>query len=80
MEKDLNIQFYDELADDYHLIFDNWNEAMSKQASTLQEIIKTYAAADASTILDCACGIGTQPIGLAALGYHVWGTDLIEQN
>ncbi|MEN5231491.1 class I SAM-dependent methyltransferase [Sphingobacterium faecium] len=76
MEKDLNIQFYDELADDYHLIFDNWNEAISKQASTLQQIIKTYAAADASTILDCACGIGTQAIGLAALGYQVWGTDL----
>lgn len=76
MEKDLNIQFYDELADDYHLIFDNWNEAMSKQASTLQQIIKTSAVADASTILDCACGIGTQAIGLAALGYQVWGTDL----
>lgn len=76
MEKDLNRQFYDELAEDYHLIFDSWDDAMSKQALTLQQIIQTYAATDASTILDCACGIGTQAIGLAALGYQVRGTDL----
>jgi 2-polyprenyl-3-methyl-5-hydroxy-6-metoxy-1,4-benzoquinol methylase len=25
---------------------------------------------------DCACGIGTQVIGLAAAGYHVSGSDL----
>jgi SAM-dependent methyltransferase len=27
-------------------------------------------------VLDCACGIGTQAIGLARLGYRVRGTDL----
>jgi SAM-dependent methyltransferase len=31
------------------------------------------AAAD---VLDCACGIGTQAIGLARLGYRVRGTDV----
>jgi len=29
-------------------------------------------------ILDCACGIGTQAIGLAALGYCVTASDLSE--
>lgn len=29
-----------------------------------------------ATILDCACGIGTQAIGLAALGYSVTASDL----
>lgn len=27
-------------------------------------------------ILDCACGIGTQTLGLAGAGYRVHGTDL----
>ena len=27
-------------------------------------------------ILDCACGIGTQAIGLAAVGYNVTGSDI----
>ena len=27
-------------------------------------------------ILDCACGIGTQAIGLASLGYNVTGSDI----
>jgi 2-polyprenyl-3-methyl-5-hydroxy-6-metoxy-1,4-benzoquinol methylase len=26
--------------------------------------------------LDCTCGIGTQALGLAALGYSVVGTDI----
>jgi 2-polyprenyl-3-methyl-5-hydroxy-6-metoxy-1,4-benzoquinol methylase len=27
-------------------------------------------------VLDCTCGIGTQALGLAALGYEVEGTDI----
>ena len=27
-------------------------------------------------MLDCACGIGTQAIGLAALGYNVTASDI----
>jgi SAM-dependent methyltransferase len=34
------------------------------------------ALPDAADVLDCACGIGTQAIGLARLGYRVRGTDL----
>ncbi len=76
MEKDPNIQFYNELSEDYHLIFDSWEDAVKRQALILQHIITEYAKPDAATVLDCACGIGTQAIGLAALGYQVSGTDL----
>src|ERR1700736_5531060 len=31
---------------------------------------------DAGLVLDCACGIGTQALGLARAGYNVEGTDL----
>lgn len=76
MEKDLNIKFYDDLSDDYHLIFDSWEHAITNQAQILDHIINTHASSGAVSILDCACGIGTQAIGLATLGYHVSGTDL----
>lgn len=76
MEKDLNIKFYDELSEDYHLIFDSWEDAMRKQALILKDIITLHAEPGAVTILDCACGIGTQAIGLASLHYQVRGTDL----
>lgn len=71
MDKDLNIQFYDELSEDYHLIFDSWEDAIKRQALILKGIITEYAKPDALTVLDCACGIGTQAIGLASLGYQV---------
>lgn len=76
MSKDLNIKFYDELSDDYHLIFDSWEEAIKNQALILDSIIKTHTKSDAQSVLDCACGIGTQSIGLASLGYKVSGTDI----
>ncbi|WP_437918703.1 class I SAM-dependent methyltransferase [Sphingobacterium sp. LRF_L2] len=76
MSKDLNVKFYDELSEDYHLIFDSWEEAIKQQALILDEIIKRYANSDALTVLDCACGIGTQSIGLASIGYKVYGTDI----
>ncbi|MBS2551070.1 class I SAM-dependent methyltransferase [Catenulispora sp. NL8] len=76
--------FYDELADDYHLIFRDWDASMEYQASSLAAVIEAgigvggTADADAARrILDCSCGIGTQAIGLARVGdAEVIGTDL----
>src|SRR5262249_42101174 len=39
-------------------------------------LIRRQAGPSASTVLDCACGIGTQAIGLAMRGYTVHATDL----
>ncbi|MEU1599510.1 class I SAM-dependent methyltransferase [Streptomyces sp. NPDC005708] len=64
--------FYDELADDYHLIYADWDASMRRQGEALDGLI---GREDAS-VLDCSCGIGTQAIGLALRGHRVIGTDL----
>ncbi|WP_392674882.1 class I SAM-dependent methyltransferase [Streptomyces sp. LN785] len=65
-------RFYDELADDYHLIYADWYASMRRQGEALDALI----GRDHATVLDCSCGIGTQAIGLALRGHHVTGTDL----
>ncbi|GAA1292811.1 hypothetical protein GCM10009647_003130 [Streptomyces sanglieri] len=64
--------FYDELADDYHLIYPDWNASIRRQGDALDALI----GQDRAAVLDCSCGIGTQAIGLAMRGHRVIGTDL----
>ncbi|MFJ8593865.1 class I SAM-dependent methyltransferase [Streptomyces sp. NPDC093598] len=64
--------FYDELADDYHLIHADWDASIRRQGNALDALIGQERAA----VLDCSCGIGTQAIGLALHGHRVTGTDL----
>ncbi|MEV8023058.1 class I SAM-dependent methyltransferase [Streptomyces sp. NPDC086554] len=64
--------FYDELADDYHLIYSDWDSSIRRQGDALDALIGEGRAA----VLDCSCGIGTQAIGLALRGHWVTGTDL----
>jgi SAM-dependent methyltransferase len=66
--------FYDDMAAAYHLIFDDWNTAIERQQRVLSRLLPPPAAG--GTVLDCACGIGTQALGLARAGYAVEGTDL----
>jgi glycine/sarcosine N-methyltransferase len=68
--------FYDSLADAYHLIFDDWDAAIARQAGVLDALIRDKLGQECIRLHDCACGIGTQAIGLAALGYEVAGSDL----
>lgn len=65
-------RFYDELADDYHLIYADWEASVSRQGDALDALI----GQDSAEVLDCSCGIGTQAIGLALRGHRVTGTDL----
>jgi len=68
---------YDALADHYHLIFENWETSVERQAALLSSILKRNCGLPGTArILDCACGIGTQALGLARLGFRVLGTDL----
>jgi 2-polyprenyl-3-methyl-5-hydroxy-6-metoxy-1,4-benzoquinol methylase len=69
-------KFYDDLSADYHLNFGDWDEAIANQAKVLDKIIRKYAGGVPKTVLDCACGIGTQAIGLAQTGYTVTASDL----
>ena len=52
-------EFYDELAENYHLIFADWHGSMRRQAAALDTLIASALGPDPHTILDCACGIGT---------------------
>jgi SAM-dependent methyltransferase len=68
-------KFYDDLAPLYHLIYQDWDASIARQARILDEVIQERFPG-IQTILDAACGIGTQALGLAALGYEVSGSDL----
>jgi SAM-dependent methyltransferase len=71
------LNFYDSLAEDYHLQFANWADGVRWQGEALHNLIRKQLNADPpQTVLDCSCGIGTQAIGLALQGYEVHGTDL----
>ena len=68
--------FYDDLADDYHLVYADWEQSVSRQAEALDRVVASRSSPGAKRILDVSCGIGTQSIGLAALGHEVVGTDI----
>ncbi|MFE6892512.1 class I SAM-dependent methyltransferase [Streptomyces sp. NPDC057694] len=69
-------RFYDDLAADYHRIFPDWDTSVARQAGTFDALIGAELGTGPRRVLDCACGIGTQAIGLAGRGHHVTGTDL----
>jgi SAM-dependent methyltransferase len=69
-------EFYDQLAPFYHLIYPDWETSMTQQAAALDRIMQECWGAETTTILDVACGIGTQALGLARLGYQVTAADL----
>ena len=71
---------YDDISSLYHLFYDDWEAAISRQATQLDKLIRSFWGADVSTILDVSCGIGTQCIGLASMGYDVKGSDASPQS
>jgi glycine/sarcosine N-methyltransferase len=68
--------FYDNLADYYHLIFEDWNRSIEKQAAIFGPLLEQYSNRVAPHVLDCACGIGTQTLGLSMRGHHLVASDL----
>ena len=68
--------FYDSLAADYHRIFPDWDASMARQAAALDTLLGRELGTGPRKVLDCACGIGTQAIGLARAGHQVVGSDL----
>jgi SAM-dependent methyltransferase len=76
---DLNetiVGFYDPLAEHYHLIFEDWDRTIERQAGILNLLLTSRLGAGPLKILDCACGIGTQAIGFASRGHRVVALDL----
>lgn len=70
--------FYDNLATQYDKLFLDWNTTTQEQAVLLDGLFAQNGYERSARILDCACGIGTQAIGLAALGYSVTASDISE--
>lgn len=68
--------FYDNLASQYDKLFLDWQGTTREQAIILNKIFAANGFNQSASILDCACGIGTQSIGLAEMGYHVTGSDI----
>lgn len=70
-------QSYDELAPHYHQIFEDWDATIGRQAKTLGGILHQECGGGRPIrVLDCACGIGTQSLGLAMNGFDVHGCDI----
>jgi len=68
-----NVGFYDAFAEHFHLIFEDWDASMRRQG---QVIVRLLQGPERGPILDVACGIGTQCLPLAAIGYSVEGSDV----
>jgi SAM-dependent methyltransferase len=69
-------EFYDALAPLYHLNYPDWGASIDRQARALDLLLRIHGVAPGASILDAACGVGTQSLGLADLGYRVTASDV----
>jgi SAM-dependent methyltransferase len=68
--------FYNQLSPYYKYLFQDWNASVDRQAAILDDVIREYFGQGVRSILDAACGIGTQAIGLAQKGYQLTASDI----
>jgi len=68
--------FYDGLAPHYHLLYADWEGSVDRQGAALAALLAELGVHPGDRVLDAACGIGTQTIGLALRGYAMSGSDL----
>lgn len=68
--------FYNNMAAQYDKLFLDWHATTQEQAAILETIFSENGFDRTAQILDCACGIGTQAIGLAMIGYSVTASDI----
>ena len=76
MSRDPVLDFYADIAEDYHLIHADWEASLKRQAVGLDDLIRGQIGLGPYRLLDCSCGIGTQALGLAARGHRVHATDI----
>lgn len=69
--------FYNSLASRHRLFYYDWPAFVKREGSWLDKLLRPQRA---RAVLDCTCGIGTQAIALALLGYEVSASDLSEEN
>lgn len=69
-------QYYNHLSPHYKHIYQDWNASVKRQAVILNALIRENFGDGVKSILDAACGIGTQAIGLAEQGYRLTASDI----
>ena len=70
--------YYNQLAPFYRYLYPDWEKSVLRQAFVLDNVIREFFGTQVRRVLDAACGIGTQSIGLAELGYQVVASDISE--
>src|SRR5688572_2745982 len=74
-----NEEFYDTMASTYDQLMPDWPSIVRQDGKDIKELITSLRGEGSLRVLDCACGIGTQAIGLAIEGYDVMATDISSQ-
>jgi SAM-dependent methyltransferase len=77
--RDPNAEFYDDLADSYHRMYEDWWAFAVQYGEAIAALLAAEGVAPPAEVLDVTCGIGTQALPLAAKGYRVTGSDLSER-
>jgi SAM-dependent methyltransferase len=67
--------FYDRLAPYYHLLYADWEGSILRQGAMLAGLLREHGIGKGSRVIDGACGVGTQTIGLLGEGYRVSASD-----
>lgn len=71
--------FYNNLAEFYRYIFEDWHKSIAQQGKNLDRILEAHGFLPSKhTLYDCTCGIGTQTFALALQGWQIHATDLSE--
>jgi glycine/sarcosine N-methyltransferase len=66
---------YDSLAKYYRLLYADWEESAARQSKAIGALLAEHGVLPGESVLDCSCGIGTQALGLASLGYQMSCSD-----
>lgn len=69
-------EFYDSPAPWYHLVYQDWEASIRRQGEALRSLFATEWGSDVHRVFDAAVGVGTQALGIAALGYDILGSDI----
>lgn len=72
----MSSDFYDRLAPFYHLLYGDWDAAVLTQGQALARLLHARGVGQNEPVLDAACGIGTQTLGLLAQGYTMVASDI----
>jgi SAM-dependent methyltransferase len=68
--------FYDELAPFYPLLYSNWDDAIARQGAALSKLLSELGIGPNDVVLDAACGVGTQALGLLGQRHRMIASDL----